>query len=75
MPISDTHTHKIDLPVNRKGDDTFETTVGKLSARRIQIWLVYFSVTIFDLLTFKTSENRVPTKIDLADLDSLCQLL
>ena len=31
-----THT-KINLPTNQRGYDTFETTVGKLSARRIQI--------------------------------------
>ena len=28
---------KINLPANQKGYDTFETTVGKLLARRIQI--------------------------------------
>ena len=33
---------KINLPANQKGYDNFETTVGKLSARRIQICLVQF---------------------------------
>ena len=33
---------KINLPANQKGCDTFETTVGKLSARRIQICFDYF---------------------------------
>ena len=47
----------INLPGNQKGYDTFETTVGKLLARRIQIFWVYFSVIIFDLLIFKTSES------------------
>ena len=34
---SATHTQKNNLPTNQKGYDTFETTVGKLSARKIQI--------------------------------------
>ena len=33
---------KNNLPVTQKGYDTFETTVGKLSARRIQIFRDYF---------------------------------
>ena len=33
---------KINLPANQKGYDTFETTVKKLSTRRIQIFGVYF---------------------------------
>ena len=33
---------KNQLPENRKGYDNFETTVGKLSARRIQICFDYF---------------------------------
>ena len=32
----------INLASNQKGYDTFETTVGKLPARRIQIFPVYF---------------------------------
>ena len=38
---------KINLPTNQKGYDKSETTDEKLSARRIQIYLVYFSVIIF----------------------------
>ena len=34
---SATRTHKINFLANRKGYDTFETTVTKLSARRIYI--------------------------------------
>ena len=34
---SATRTQKNNLPANHKGYDTFETTVGKLLARRIQI--------------------------------------
>ena len=44
---SNTSRQKNILPTNQKGYDTFETTVGKLSARRIQIYVVYFSVIIF----------------------------
>ena len=39
---SNTSRQKNNLPANQKGYDTFETTVGKLSARRIQICCVYF---------------------------------
>ena len=59
---------KIDLPTNQEGYNNSETTTGKLSARRIQICQVCFSVIFFDLLIFKTSENTAPTKIDPADL-------
>ena len=59
------------LPTNQKGFDNSETTVEKLSVRRIQIYRVFFSEILFDLLIFKTSGNMAPTKIDLADLDSL----
>ena len=38
---------KVNLPMSEKGYDNSETTVGKLSARRIQIFWVYFSVIIF----------------------------
>ena len=39
-------TRIIDLTSNQKGYDNSETTVGKLSARRIQIWLGYFCLGI-----------------------------
>ena len=38
---------QINLSANQKGYDTFETTVGKLSARRIQIFRVHFCVIHF----------------------------
>ena len=57
-------TRKINLPTNQKGCDNSETSVEKLSTRRTQISPVYFSVIIFDLLNFKTSESMAPTKID-----------
>ena len=40
-------TQKINIPTNQKGCDNSETTVGKLSARRIQICWVYISVINF----------------------------
>ena len=40
-------TRIINLPTNQKGYDTFETTVGKLSARKIQIYPDYFCAIIF----------------------------
>ena len=39
---SSARTRKINLLSNQKGYDNSETNVGKLSTRRIQIWLVYF---------------------------------
>ena len=36
LPISETHK-KNNLPANQKGYDNSETTVGKLSTRKIQI--------------------------------------
>ena len=44
---SNTSRQKINLPANQKGYDKSETTDEKLSARRIQIYWVYFSVIIF----------------------------
>ena len=41
--------HKINLPANQKAYDNFETTVGKLSARSIQICLVRFYKSRFGL--------------------------
>ena len=38
---------KINLPTNQRGCDKSETTDEKLSARRIQICCIYFSVIIF----------------------------
>ena len=44
---SNTSRQKNNLPANQKGYNTFETTVGKLSARRIQICRVYFCKSHF----------------------------
>ena len=63
-------TRTFNLPTNQKGYGNFETTVGKLSARRIRISRVPFSVIIFDLLFFKTSKNIVPAKRTPAELYS-----
>ena len=38
--------HQINLPSNQKGYDTSETTIGKLSVRRIQIYPDYFCLGI-----------------------------
>ena len=48
-------TCKINLQTNQEGYDKSETTVGKFSASRIQIYLDYFVWSFFDLLSFKTS--------------------
>ena len=47
------HTQKMNLPTNQKGYDNSETTAGKLSTRRIQIFWVYFSVIFFRTLIKK----------------------
>ena len=54
---------KINLPTNQRGYDKSETTDEKLSARRIQIFWIYFSVIIFWPPIFKTSQYMVSTKI------------
>ena len=46
LPISQAHTKNY-LPANQKGYDNSETTVGKLSAGRTQIFPVPFSVIVF----------------------------
>ena len=68
-------TRKIDLPTSQKGYGSSETTVWKLSAMKIQICPVKFSVIIFDLLIFEISENMAPIKMDPAGLDSPRQIL
>ena len=47
------HTQKINLPANQKGYNIFETAVGKLLTRRIQICRVHFPVITFDLYLLK----------------------
>ena len=54
---------KINMPANQKGYDTFETTVGKLSARRIQICCDYFCLGIIlkkevENKSYKNSQSR-----------------
>ena len=56
-------TRKNNLPMNQKGYDNCKPIVGKVSARRIQIFRVYFLWSFFDLLFFKTNENKARTKI------------
>ena len=62
-------TRKINLPMNQKGYDNSETTVGKPSTRRIQIYLVYFCVIHFHLCFLKNFQTNAQTKIDPADLN------
>ena len=48
---------KINLPTNQKGYDTFETSVGKLSRRRIQICFDYFCLGIILKVILNHSQN------------------
>ena len=43
---------KNNFPANQRDYDNSETTVEKLSARRVQIFWIYFSVIIFWPLIF-----------------------
>ena len=52
------HTQIINLPTNQKGYDSFETTVGKLSARRIQICFVYFCLGIILKVILNNFQNN-----------------
>ena len=61
LPISKMHT-KNNFPTNQKGYDNYETTIGKLLTRRIQIFQISFLWSLFDLLVFKTSEKRTEQK-------------
>ena len=60
---------KNNLQANQKGYDTFETTVGKLSARRIQICRVYVFLFrhYFESYSEKKRAKIHFTKIDPAD--------
>ena len=51
-------TRIINLPTNQKGYDTFETTVGKLSARRIQIYPDYFCLGIILKVILNNFQNN-----------------
>ena len=61
--------------MNQKDCDTFETTVGKLSARRIQIYFDYFCLGIILKVILNNFQNNALTKIVKADLDSPRQIL
>ena len=56
-PIS-TSRQKINLPKNQKEYDTLETTVGKLSARRIQICFDYFCLGIILKVILNNFQNN-----------------
>ena len=51
-------TQKINLPTNQKGYDNSETTVGKLSARRIQICRIYFCLGIILKVILNNFQNN-----------------
>ena len=51
-------TRIINLPTNQKGYNTFETTVGKLSARRIQFFPVYFCLGILLKVILNNFQNN-----------------
>ena len=57
---------KFNFPANQKGYDNFETTIGKLLARRIQICLVQFYKShfwpLFFKITFQIMSERHSTK-------------
>ena len=72
---SNTSRQKINFPTNRKGYDNSETTVGKLSAGRIQICLVQFYKSHFWPLFQNNFPNNAQTKIDQSDLDSPRRIL
>ena len=64
-----TRARKINSPANRKGYDKSETTVGKFSTRKIQIFRVYFCAIHFHLFQ-NNFPNNSRTKIYSVDLDS-----
>ena len=63
------NTREINLPTNQKGYDNSKTSVGKLSARRIQICLVYLCKIYFRPLFQNNFPNIAQTKIYQADSD------
>ena len=66
---SNTRRQKNNLPKNQKGYDNWDHRWKALGEENSDLPGL-FSVIIFDLLIFKTSNIMVPTKIDPADLDS-----
>ena len=65
-------TWKVNLPTNHKGYDNSETTVGKLSAKRIQIFRVQKCCFMFHLLFQKNFANITQKPPDPANLDLPC---
>ena len=63
-------TRNIHSPTNQRGDDAFETAVGKVSARSIQIRVVYVCTGILLKVILNCFQNNAPTKIDQSDSDS-----
>ena len=63
-------TRKIYLARNQKGYDNSKTTVGKLLARRIQIWVVYFCLGNILKVILNNFQNNAQTKFDRSDSDS-----
>ena len=68
--LSATRTRIINLPTNQKGYDTFETTVGKVSARRIRFCPVHFCLGIILKVIQYNFQGNAGTKIDPEDLNS-----
>ena len=60
-------TRKINLASNQKGYDNSETTIGILSARRIQIWVVYFCLDNILKVILNNFQNKAQTKIDRSE--------
>ena len=56
-------TQNINLPENQKNYDNSETTVGKLSMRRIQIYPDYFCLGIILKVILNNFQNNAETKI------------
>ena len=63
-------TQIFNLPTSQKGYDTFETTIGKLSARRIQIFWAYFCLGNILKVILNIFRNNAQTKKDRSDSDS-----
>ena len=70
-----TRTRKINPLTNQKCYENFETTIGKLLAKRIQICGDCFCKDRFDLFFQNKFPNHVRTKIVSADLDFPRQIL
>ena len=73
--MSNTSRRNINLSTNQKGYDNSENTVGKLSARRIQICCDYFCLSLFHLYFQNNFQNNAQTGIISTDLDSPHQIL